>query len=77
MARRYRRRADLDSPVWWAGVLIVAAFWIMLYALIATVWLVWAAVALPVAAIAALSGHDELARSVTRSLALSGWLVRR
>jgi hypothetical protein len=64
MARRYRRRADFDSPFWWAAALVMLAFWLV----VAGLWLVWAFIALPVAAIASIRHKDYLADRMINSL---------
>jgi hypothetical protein len=64
VSRRYRRRPDLDSPFWWAGVLIVFLFWV----LVLEIWLAWALIALLVAGTAKLAHNDDLAGTMIRSL---------
>lgn len=60
----YRRRADLDNPLWW----IIAALKFMFWVLILKLWVAWAVIALPVAGCAKLGRNDELARNMLRSL---------
>jgi hypothetical protein len=68
--RRYRRRADLDSPWWWVG----AFFMLYVYLAVLAIWLVWALIALSVAGVAKLARNDDLSRTMIRNLA---WTRRR
>ena len=79
MARRYRR-PDLDNPFWWFGFLFVLAFYVLalaFYVLVLGLWLAWALIALPIAGIAQLSRHDELAGRMIRSLKWASKRPRR
>jgi hypothetical protein len=66
--RRYRKRADLDSPWWWAAAL----FRVMLLVILVAVTILWALIALPIAGVAKLAHNDELARKMIRSIGF--WL---
>jgi hypothetical protein len=77
MGRRYRRRADLDSPWWWAGALIVVTVRLVLLAVVLVVLLGWALIALPIAGVAKLTGNDELAHSMVDFLVIHGPFRRR
>jgi hypothetical protein len=71
MARRYRRRADLDSPFWWAAVLVTLAWYLLVLAfwvLMGVIWLAWALIAVPIGMIAGLIGKDDLALTMGRSI---------
>jgi hypothetical protein len=63
VSRRYYRHPDLDSPFWWAAVLIKGAVILLEVA----VWFAWALIALVVAGIAKLTHHDDLASGALES----------
>jgi hypothetical protein len=64
MSRRYRRHADLDSPVWWFLALVLLAFWVI----VAVFWVIWALIVLPIAGIAALGHKDDFANRMINTL---------
>lgn len=54
-------KPDLDSPIWWAWMLV---FWTAA----AAVWIIWALMLLLGAGVAKLTGNGDVARQLTRSI---------